>query len=271
MEMECLQAIPLAPDDENAISAPFHGGRTITVIMMAAVSVLLHTALLGILFTRTTSPVWGTAPMQSAPVIRVTLESPLMKTSSKKNSTPLSPIMASQLPDIGIRKSRQQSVDHMKTKTEAADFSVIEGHLGAIHVPHVDMEDAVQAEMDKTNAGGLDLPVKETTTAGRNKATPEAGGIASGALPRYLETPAPVYPREARLRGYEGLVLCSVEVLANGRVGQVRIKTSSGFDCLDRSARRAVRSWRFDPARSGVASRAMTVDIPIRFSLQSGH
>ncbi len=85
--------------------------------------------------------------------------------------------------------------------------------------------------------------------------------------PRYLENRRPDYPAIARLRGYEGVVWLSVEVSPEGRVGDLRIKKSSGFDILDQSAIRAVRTWRFEPARSMGNPVSMWVDLPIRFVL----
>ena len=86
-------------------------------------------------------------------------------------------------------------------------------------------------------------------------------------LPRYLNAARPAYPILARMRGYEGMVLLAVQVLTDGRAGEVRIKKSSGYALLDQSALNAVRAWRFEPARKMDTPLVMTVDIPIRFSL----
>jgi TonB family protein len=85
--------------------------------------------------------------------------------------------------------------------------------------------------------------------------------------PRYARNPKPVYPQEAREKGYEGKVLLRVEVLANGRVGQVVVKKSSGCEVLDRSALAAVKEWRFIPARKGEVAVPVWVIIPIKFQL----
>ncbi len=85
--------------------------------------------------------------------------------------------------------------------------------------------------------------------------------------PRYAQNPKPVYPQEAREKGYQGKVLLRVEVLANGRVGQVAVKKSSGCEVLDRSALAAVREWRFIPARKGEVAVPVWVIIPVKFQL----
>jgi protein TonB len=59
-----------------------------------------------------------------------------------------------------------------------------------------------------------------------------------------------------------------VEVLANGRVGRVELKKSSGYEILDRSALNAVKEWKFIPANKGNGSIPSWVNIPIKFQLQ---
>jgi protein TonB len=86
--------------------------------------------------------------------------------------------------------------------------------------------------------------------------------------PRYAENPKPTYPQEARKKGYQGEVILKVEVLSNGRVGQVEVKRSSGHEILDRSAFAAVKEWRFVPAKKGENPIPFWVNIPIKFQLQ---
>jgi len=88
------------------------------------------------------------------------------------------------------------------------------------------------------------------------------------ARPRYGENPKPVYPPEARKKGYQGEVLLRAEVLTNGRVGEVELKKSSGHEILDRSALAAVKQWKFIPAREGEKTVAVWVTIPVTFQLQ---
>jgi protein TonB len=71
----------------------------------------------------------------------------------------------------------------------------------------------------------------------------------------------------ARRRGYAGVVMLSVEVLADGRVGRLEIKKTSGYDLLDISALEAVRVWKFSPAKNMGTPVPMWVDVPVRFEL----
>jgi TonB family protein len=93
-------------------------------------------------------------------------------------------------------------------------------------------------------------------------------GGGNGARPSYGDNPKPIYPREAKEKGYEGEVVLRVEVLANGRVGQIEIKKSSSYEVLDRSALAAVKQWRFIPAKKGDVAIPLWVNIPIKFQLQ---
>jgi periplasmic protein TonB len=58
----------------------------------------------------------------------------------------------------------------------------------------------------------------------------------------------PEYPPSSRRAGEAGTVILEVYVLENGRVGEARVKQSSGFPRLDEAAVREVkRSWRLVP------------------------
>lgn len=90
----------------------------------------------------------------------------------------------------------------------------------------------------------------------------------NGTRPGYAENPKPIYPQEAREKGYEGEVVLWVEVLISGQVGQIEIKKSSGYELLDRSALTAVKQWRFIPAKKDEVPIPLWVNIPVKFQLQ---
>ncbi|UCD57918.1 MAG: energy transducer TonB, partial [Candidatus Hydrogenedentota bacterium] len=86
--------------------------------------------------------------------------------------------------------------------------------------------------------------------------------------PAHAYNPKPVYPRKARRRGQEGTVLLLVEVLPDGRVGKISVENSSGHELLDSAALKAVRRWRFVPAKRGMSPVRAWVRIPVEFSLR---
>ena len=83
----------------------------------------------------------------------------------------------------------------------------------------------------------------------------------------YLQNPAPVYPALSRKRGEHGVVLLRVHVLADGSADQIEIVESSGYSRLDDAAVRAVKRWRFVPAKLGDETVAAWVRVPVRFDL----
>ncbi|MCE3233983.1 MAG: energy transducer TonB [Vampirovibrio sp.] len=117
-----------------------------------------------------------------------------------------------------------------------------------------------------------------TTAASSGKtAAPSQGGAAqTGAFspPRfgvaYLHNPAPQYPSIAKRMGEEGQVLLKVLVSPEGGAQEVRVHKSSGSETLDKAALKAVRKWRFVPAKMGEAALAAWVQVPIVFKLSQG-
>ncbi len=59
----------------------------------------------------------------------------------------------------------------------------------------------------------------------------------------------PSYPRISRLRGEEGDVVLSVQVLASGHPEKIQVTQSSGYKRLDAAAIKAVQTASFKPAR----------------------
>jgi len=111
----------------------------------------------------------------------------------------------------------------------------------------------------------------ETDTAERADPGPvsrQEHGAVQESVPLYDLNPPPVYPRVARRRNYQGMVLLDVRVTAQGTVAEVKVARSSGYSVLDRSALSSVRNWRFEPARRGARAIETWVQVPVRFELQ---
>jgi periplasmic protein TonB len=86
--------------------------------------------------------------------------------------------------------------------------------------------------------------------------------------PRFPLT-EPEYPvPEIRLQ-HEGTVWLSVQILANGRVGAVRIDQSSGYARLDDSAVREARRWRMKPGTQDGVATPMWKRVPVTFRLKN--
>jgi len=85
---------------------------------------------------------------------------------------------------------------------------------------------------------------------------------------RYARIAKPKYPSHARKMGWEGTTLLRVLVNQKGKTKFIEISRSSGFASLDKAAIKAVKRWRFHPARSGDKSVESWVKIPIVFDLE---
>ncbi len=81
--------------------------------------------------------------------------------------------------------------------------------------------------------------------------------------------PAPAYPRQARLRGQQGIVLIHAQLNAQGDVITVRLEKSSGFPLLDKAALNAIHSWDFMPGVNTTDDAGAWVAVPVQFVLTS--
>jgi protein TonB len=61
-----------------------------------------------------------------------------------------------------------------------------------------------------------------------------------------------------------------VQVLADGRVGEIVVEVSAGHPDLDGAATDAIRRWHFEPARKGGDAVATWVLLPVEFRLDQG-
>ena len=88
----------------------------------------------------------------------------------------------------------------------------------------------------------------EKTTAATKAAEPEPAATPPVASANKAVNKAPLYPTLSRRLKEQGTVYLQVLVLKNGKVGQLKLKQSSGFARLDQSALNAVRGWTYQPA-----------------------
>jgi protein TonB len=118
-------------------------------------------------------------------------------------------------------------------------------------------------------------------TANSAPATPSAPAAASSAskpatpslvLPStdadYLNNPPPAYPRLSKRMGEQGTVIVRVFIGLQGTAEQAEIRTSSGYDRLDKAALETVQRWRYVPGKRHGNPEAMWFTVPVRFVLE---
>jgi protein TonB len=83
----------------------------------------------------------------------------------------------------------------------------------------------------------------------------------------YLQNPKPTYPAVSRRLGEQGKVVIHVLIGLDGLPKSAEVRTSSGFERLDKSALETVMRWRYVPGKRGGVPQAMGYDVPINFVL----
>jgi len=97
----------------------------------------------------------------------------------------------------------------------------------------------------------------------------ESGAIiASKAVEDAYKNNPPLYPRIARVMGYQGSVILELEVLPNGTCGSAIVSRSSGYSVLDKSALNAAKSWVFFKEKDLLLSSPVKINQEIVFILQ---
>lgn len=111
-------------------------------------------------------------------------------------------------------------------------------------------------------------PVKKTKTAPTKTVPAEPAIQPPSAEAQGLNNKAPLYPQLSRKKKEQGTVLLLILVKADGTVGEIQLKTSSGYARLDQAARQAVKRWRFQPALKEGQPIDFWYELPLKFSLK---
>jgi protein TonB len=114
---------------------------------------------------------------------------------------------------------------------------------------------------------------EETTTVPPVVTTEPAAGESATTQPMVdsrFGLSEPPYPASERRDGHQGTVMLAIEVLENGRIGQVRIESSSGYERLDEAAVRQAKRWRLKPGMRDGVPVIMWKRIPVHFRLTEG-
>ncbi len=102
---------------------------------------------------------------------------------------------------------------------------------------------------------------------------PSSAATAAAAQPfveaqRCADNVPPQYPDHERRAGHEGVVVLAVSIDSLGAVTGIELRTPAPFPGLNREALRAVRAWRFVPARRDGVPVASTTEVVVEFRLR---
>jgi len=144
-----------------------------------------------------------------------------------------------------------------------------------IEAPTTDVETPKPQQGIAAGAAGADSAGVVGGVAG-GAAGGVIGGQGAGPIPVNQVTNPPIllarvmpeYPQQARRRGIEGLVLLEAILDREGRI-EDNIKVLQSIPSLDEAAQRALRRWRFKPARDNNGRPLRVIlEVPIRFVLK---
>src|SRR5262249_2169595 len=109
------------------------------------------------------------------------------------------------------------------------------------------------ASASGTSGTSTTASVPRSDTGSSSSGTPggSSRGITQWAHPQGGYQVHPTYPASARRLGIQGTARLRVQVLADGKVGEIIVESSAGHADLDKAAADAVRQWRVPPARQG--------------------
>ena len=82
-----------------------------------------------------------------------------------------------------------------------------------------------------------------------------------------LNNKAPLYPQLSRKKKEQGTVLLLILVKADGTVGDIQLKSSSGYPRLDQAAKQAVKRWQIQPALKAGNPIDFWYELPVKFRL----
>lgn len=154
--------------------------------------------------------------------------------------------------------------------TPPRPYKVVEPPVKLVQPPvtYLPPEPVDLPPLDESHLG---MYVPEPTTPGgftdTGEVSPPAPEVIEPRIDSRRGLSDPTYPAAEIRQGHEGTVLLSLQILADGRVGEVKLDRSSGFAKLDESAMREAKRWRFIPGTSDGTPQAMWKQVPITFRL----
>lgn len=225
-------------------------------------SAAMHAAILAVLSSLALGP--ATAPERPIPVVWAgaeravsgdTMPVPSPDTGGSANTAPRAATPRSSRKAMPEAPPRRRTPDRGTDAVAASEPPSSESSFRAPARP-----EAVPADPGNAIAGSA-VPAPSTG------ATAAPSGVVLRRV-RGGRQAQPVYPDRALRLGLEGVTLLRVRVDPAGRVGEIRIERSAGGEDFDRSAREAVRRWRFEAAAPGDAPGDVWVLVPIEFRLR---
>lgn len=166
-------------------------------------------------------------------------------------------------PNNSSRQSLVEESKGLRKEEEAGEVVPEQESLITGENPLIDNVDSTEGEETKT-AGGVESSeaYSAEVETGTSWGNPDQA-------PVLVQRRSPRYPFVARRKGWEGAVVLLVKLEADGRVEEVGVLESSGYDLLDQEAVKAVSSWRYEPAYKDGKPVVCQIKVKIAFALKN--
>lgn len=169
-----------------------------------------------------------------------------------------------------------EAPDGVEDSVEVPDADEAAFENAEVDEPHTDEAPGDNGEVDEpdTSEGEAAGEAQEHEARRRSDAGPGTrSGAASGERPRIVQPSIlnglqPEYPRRARIEGWEGTVVLTVTVAADGSLLNVRVREGAQSDVLTDAAIAAVEESAFAAGTVDGQARRMDVDIRVVFELE---
>jgi protein TonB len=183
-----------------------------------------------------------------------------LNSGSKNNEVEIKNAHDEQLsPAVGKMAVKQADIEKTVGKPEAAQIYAA--------ATKESINNITPAKYNTSGVGTKEQPGNITGYSANKTAGEESNLSIVIAYPLYRENTPPAYPALAKSYGYEGTVVIFAEILPSGRIGNAKIRKSSGYDILDRAALDGVKPWKFEPAKKAGKPFTLWVELPITFHI----
>jgi len=169
-----------------------------------------------------------------------------------------------ELVEIGDLEVLVEAVSNLQEATQVSEASLERNRLldtqkestkSAQEMAAAESQDGDSAKVPKASVASVAFSSAKST------------GVESDTLPNASSQAIPEYPPELLSKGVEGVVVLKIEVSSSGDVVNCSLHTTSGFPEMDQSALKAVKTWKFVPAKLLGQSVACTVLKKVRFKI----
>ena len=109
---------------------------------------------------------------------------------------------------------------------------------------------------------------KSLKTTDQNKSNSAIGALYKKA-DSLLENQPPDYPYLARKLGQQGKVSLNIQIMPNGKTGEIEIAKSSGHSLIDNAAKNAAESWKFFEKKELAFDKAISIAIDFEFIIKN--